>query len=480
MRTLVFSAALIVAGTGLAAQQVDPALSLITSEPPKVDREVVELGKMLFFDARLSGDGSTACVDCHDPDYGWSDGSELARGYPGTKHWRNSQSIVNVGYVGGGLHWDAGLASLNDQVIDAMGAGFVSNIDTVLAEERLRQIPDYVSRFKAIWGETPNMPRIAEAIATFEMSLISENSPYDQYMAGQRSALSQDALRGLELFNGKANCSSCHNGKLMSDMQFHNVSVPPNPSLAEDPLRQVTFRYLMRNLDVEPEIYDALDRDPGRYLSTKDPQDLGKFRTPPLRYLKYTAPYMHNGVFYTLEEVVEFYNVGGTQDVFQTKSPLLQPLNLSRQEKQALVAFLESMSGSEIKVKQPELPDYEALAFPAASLNLAALEQAPEPAPTSNAEPEVTVPASSGLSMTLRDTGSPYATAETPAVADNPSRIKDIGGTLYVTVEEGDTLGDLARVIYGDPLQYRRLYEANRDNLRNPNDVRKGMLLRIP
>ena len=490
MKDTTLFAALVVAGGSLHAQTIDPGLSLITMQAPSVNDEIAELGQMLFFDARLSGDSSTSCADCHSPDYGWSDGAELSRGYPGTKHWRNSQTIVNVGYLNGGFHWDSGLDSLNDQVLDAMGAGFVANIDVILAEERLRQIPEYIARFDAVWGETPSMARIAEAIAAFESSLVSNDSPFDRYMAGQTNAMSEQALRGMELFNGKANCSSCHSGRMITDAQFHNVSVPPNPAMAEDPLRQVTFRYLMRNLGVAPEIYAALDRDPGRYLSTKDPEDLGKLRTPPLRYLKYTAPYMHNGVFYTLDEVVDFYNLGGTQDVFGTKSPLIQPLGLNQDEKSALVAFLESLSGSEIQIEAPALPAYATLAFPSvrATLNAASLTNDLETSEQSIAGAAPS--ASAGIQLLPRNNNSsgggltltPRATtaAPQPAQPGGPEQIKLIGGSRYVLVMPGDTLGDLASLIYGDPTQYTQLFEANRQTLDSPNDLQEGMLLRIP
>lgn len=218
-----------------------------------------------------------------------------------------------------------------------MGAGFVANIDTVLGEERLRQIPEYTQQFEAIWGEGPTQAKIADAIAAFERTIVSDDSPFDLYMSGQTDALSASAMRGMELFNGKASCSSCHNGTLATDQQFHNTSVPPNIGLSEDPLRQVTFRYLMRIKGLEPAVFEGLDRDPGRCLATRNPDDLGRFRTPPLRYLSYTAPYMHNGIFYTLDEVVEFYNIGGTQDAFGTKSPLIKPLGLSREEKRKAI-----------------------------------------------------------------------------------------------------------------------------------------------
>ena len=165
---------------------------------------------MLFFDPRLSGDSSTACSDCHSPEFGWSDGSELSRGYPGTMHWRNSQTLINVGFMTNGFHWDSGLATLSDQVHDAMGAGFVANIDTVLGEERLRQIPEYDQAFQAIWGEGPSQAKIAESIAAYERTIISDDSPFDLYMAGQTDAMSASAMRGMDLFEGKANCSACH------------------------------------------------------------------------------------------------------------------------------------------------------------------------------------------------------------------------------------------------------------------------------
>lgn len=501
MKISVFSLAFVMVGSSLSAQTANPQLSLLTQDAPSADAEIIDLGRHLFFDSRLSGDASTACSDCHNPDFGWTDGAELSRGYPGTKHWRNSQTIVNVGFIGSGFHRDSGVESLGDQIVDAMSASFVANIDTIMAEERLRQIPIYVDQFDEIWGEAPTMERIVEAIAAFEESLLSNDSPYDQYMAGQTDAMSQSALRGMEIFNGKANCSSCHTGALTSDGEFHNTSVPPNPAMSEEPLRQVTFRYLMRRLDVDPEVSASLDRDPGRYLSTKNSDDLGRFRTPGLRYLKYTAPYMHNGIFYTLEEVVEFYNSGGTEDVFGSKSSQIVPLNLSRNEQQDLVAFLTSLSGSEVTVDLPDLPEYEVQSFPASSdpFNLASLPSDPvrtTPTPAS-AEPAASGAlelrprggtqsddaSTQGLALVPRnaDTTAPESTPEPQEEASlQPERVKNIGGKRYVLVEPGDTLASLADLIYGNSDQFTQLFEANQTSLSNPDDLRAGMLLLIP
>ena len=372
MFTRLTSIALSLATFGFAAHAGDPLQGLSGDDINQADPAIVDLGKKLFFDPRLSGDASTACSDCHNPDHGWSDAAELSRGYPGTMHWRNSQTLVNVGFMNDGFHWDSGLATLTDQVHDAMGAGFVANIDTVLGEERLRQIPEYDQAFHAIWGEGPSQAKIAESIAAYERTIVSDDSPFDLFMAGKMDAMTEEAKRGMLLFMGKANCSACHSGTLATDGEFHNTSVPPNLGLKEDPLRQVTFRYLMRIKGLDPAVYEGLDRDPGRYLATQEPDDLGKFRTPPLRYLAYTAPYMHNGIFYTLEEVVEFYNIGGTQDAFGTKSDQIKPLGLSKTEKSDLVAFLESMSGTEVRTDVPNLPGYELQEFPSSKVRITA------------------------------------------------------------------------------------------------------------
>lgn len=383
MKTTFVALATLALGAVSAAAQEAPvlgALPPLTVEGPKA-QAMVDLGRLLFFDPRLSGDSSTSCADCHDPRYGFGDAAELSRGYPGTRHWRNSQTIVNSAYLTGGLHWDGTVTSLTHQVPGALKSAFVANVDPTMVEERLRQVPDYGRRFSEIWAAPPDLEKTAEAIAAYERTLISTDSAFDQFARGEGN-LSTEAGRGLHLFLGKANCISCHSGTLATDQAFHNTSVPPNPSFAEDPLLQVTFRVTMREFGLDPQIYETFDRDPGRYIATGDPADLGRLRTPPLRYLTHTAPYMHNGVFYTLEEVVDFYNSGGTPDVFGTKSPLIRPLGLTAAEKADLVAFLESMSGSEIAEDYPDLPPYEVRQFPLLDREtqpVAASVQAPTP-----------------------------------------------------------------------------------------------------
>lgn len=497
------SVALVVAATSVHAAEPERITKLpaaVPTETPEIEAELSALGELLYFDARLSGDGSTSCADCHDPDLGFGDGSELGRGYPGTKHWRNSQTLVNAAFLGGGYHWDGTVPSLLHQVPGGMGTSFALNIDPVMVEERLKQVPYYVEQFNAIWGSDPELARVAEAIAAYERSLVSADSPFDLFAGGDLRALSQEAARGLQLFSGKANCLSCHGGMLATDQAFHNTSVPRNPDLLDDPLRLITFRAAMRGFGIDQTVYEALDRDPGLYAASQDPADLGKFRTPPLRYLKYTAPYMHNGMFYTLEEVVDFYNDGGTEDVFGTKSSLIKPLGLTDSEKRDLVAFLESMSGTEITVAYPELPDYEDQTAPSSGLITAsALSNGVIKTDTRSASVSPqngTSAASDGLQILQSGAASvtesgieaqsggltilPSSGSQSLGALSSGAASTGADGQTVVVVAPGDTLGSIARRELGDVLKYQAIFEANRERIADPNNLVPGTQLVIP
>lgn len=325
----------------------------------------VELGKMLFFDPRLSGDASTSCATCHDPKMGWTDGQDLCRGYPGTVHWRNCQTVVNSAYFKK-LFWAGSSLSLESQAESAAKGAVAGNGAGDMMEERLSQIPEYVKRFEAVFGtERPQLKDAWKAIAAFERTLVQPDTPFDRYLKGDQTALSEQAKTGLELFQGKARCIQCHHGPLLSDENYYNLGVPENPAFEEDPLRQITFRYEQYAKGVAEEIYRSVKTDLGLYYRMKRREDMGKFRTPTLRYLAYTAPYMHNGVFFTLEEVIDFYVQGGGEDAiekqfgFRTKTKEIRPLHLSDKEKKALVEFLNSLSGKEITMEPPRLPNYE-------------------------------------------------------------------------------------------------------------------------
>ncbi|WP_429886247.1 cytochrome-c peroxidase [Geoalkalibacter halelectricus] len=315
-------------------------------QPPPAKR--VELGRMLFFDRRLSGDGTMSCAVCHDPQRGYADGRALSGAYPTTRHWRHTQSLINVAYLDVFL-WDGRSTSLEEQAEGPIHSSFEMNLHLDFLVEKLRETPGYPELFHAAYQSEITRQTISAALADFQRSLIVRDTPFDAFLAGDSDALSSDARRGLELFYGKAACSRCHSGPLLSDQKFHNTGVGETEELLSDPQRRAARNFFLVQVGLE-----RGERDPGRYVVTRDPADLGAFRTPPLRQVAETAPYMHNGSLATLEEVIAFYNRGGGSD--PDKSPLLRPLELTAEEKSALLAFLHSLTGTVPVVRPPALP----------------------------------------------------------------------------------------------------------------------------
>ncbi|MDH5751010.1 MAG: cytochrome-c peroxidase [Deltaproteobacteria bacterium] len=339
------------------------ALGKVPDPPDNVmTKEKIELGKLLFFDPRIGGDASISCADCHDPKNGWADPGEVSRGYPGTIHWRNSQSIINSAYLSK-LFWAGSSKSLEAQAKSAASGGVAGNGEFDVMEARLALIPEYRKRFRKVFGdEWPLLFNVWRAIAAFERTLVDTNTPYDQFMRGNKNALNAQQKAGFEIFKGKGNCVECHNGPMLTDEKYYNLGVPRHEAWADDGLKQITFRFEIYAKGANEEMYRTVKDDPGMYFRTKEEKDKGKFRTAPLRYTKYTAPYMHNGAFFTLEEVVDFYNAGGGKNEFdKNKTDIIKPLNLSDKEKADLTAFLEALSGKEISMKPPELPKYATL-----------------------------------------------------------------------------------------------------------------------
>ena len=351
-----------------------PPLAPLGDPPIPLDNKQsaakIELGKMLFWDPRLGGDASTGCVTCHEPDQGWGFSDSLSRGYPGTVHWRNSQTVINSAYLKKQF-WVGSASSNEAQARSAAKGGVAGNGEDDVMETRLAFIPVYRKLFKEAFGtEWPNIFDAWRAVASFERTLIVNNTQVDQYLRGDKKAMNEQELRGMALFNGKANCIACHNGALATDEKYYNLGVPRSDRWAEDGLAQITFRYEQYAKGVTQEMYRKIKDDAGLYYRTKQKVDMGKFRTAPLRYIKYTAPYMHNGSFWDLTEVVQFYNAGGGENDFtdgtmaKSKSPLMKPLGLSDEEVEDLVAFLEAFSGEELVVEAPTLPPYEAMPNP--------------------------------------------------------------------------------------------------------------------
>ncbi len=326
----------------------------------RLSDEKVALGRLLFFDPRTSGDVSTSCASCHNPELGWGDGGDLSRGYPGTQHWRNSQTIFNTGYLYK-LFWAGESTSLESQADSAITGNLAGNGDPEMIEERLYQVPEYRRRFREAFGtHKPIYGDVLRAIASFERAEVnSRDVPFDRFAGGDESALTEEAKRGLALFIGKARCLQCHHGPLFTDQDMHALGVPDNPAFDEDPQRQIALRFQHYSRGLPEEEYRDARTDLGLYYTTRRPEDRGRFRTAPLRELHHTGPYMHNGVFLTLAEVVDFYDRGGGEG--PNKSELLRALGLSDREKGDLIAFLESLSGDRVLIEPPDLPAYEVI-----------------------------------------------------------------------------------------------------------------------
>ena len=361
-------------GVGLASTalaDMNPPLAALGPVPVPADNPQsaakVELGKLLFFDSRTGGDASVSCADCHAPKQGWGFNDPISRGYPGVIHWRNSQTVINSAYLAK-LFWVGAAKSLEAQAPGAALGGVSGNGERDMVEARLAFIPEYVRRFNEVFGDDwPKVNNVWKAMAAFERTLIHDNTPFDKYMRGDKKALSAEQIRGLKLFQGKANCIECHNGPLLTDQKYYNLGLERAEEWSDNGMAQITFRYEQYAKGVTEKMYRKIKDDAGLYYRTKQKADMGKFRTPPLRYTAYTAPYMHNGKFFDFDEVVDFYNDGGGSNDFtdgswaKSKTKLLKPLGLSDAEKIDLIAFLESLSGPEIKMQTPKLPPYAPL-----------------------------------------------------------------------------------------------------------------------
>lgn len=289
----------------------------------QITPERVSLGHALFFDPRLSGSNWISCATCHNPALGWSDGLPTAIGHNMTVLGRATPTIINTAYNRKQM-WDGRFRSLEQQALGPIQADLEMNqdMDELLVE--LNAIPGYVQMFKSAYGdEGITQNTIAKAIAAFERTAVSTEAPFDRFIKGDKNAISASAKRGFALFEGKANCAACHQGHNFVDDGFHNIGVPDS-------------------------------NDPGRYTIVKVAVLKGAFKTPTLRDITLTAPYMHNGAYNTLEEVVDHYNAGGkaTGNI----DPNIKPLNLSDQEKKDLVAFMRTLTGKPKDITIPVLP----------------------------------------------------------------------------------------------------------------------------
>ncbi|MDX2471140.1 MAG: cytochrome c peroxidase [SAR324 cluster bacterium] len=290
-----------------------------------INEKVIDLGKTLFFDNRLSINKSQSCATCHNPDLGFGDGMAKGIGALGGKLGRNVPHIYNLSW-NNRFFWDGRAKTLEEQALGPIQSKAEMNMDIPTLVRRLQQVPAYRLKFKKAFGDEAITDKtIAAALAAFEATITVTNTPFDQFTKGNHAALSPSAKRGLKLFKKKARCVKCHDGANFTDVGFHNIGV--------------------KDLDKTADV--------GRYKIDPAKNLRGAFKTPGLRNTAFTAPYMHNGSLGSLEEVVRFYNRGGEKS--PNKDKLMKKLNLSEQEIFDLVAFLGALS-EPLNITRPVIP----------------------------------------------------------------------------------------------------------------------------
>jgi cytochrome c peroxidase len=328
-RFAVRTAALLLCSAALVADRRGPPRGLDLFRPVPADNPLtlqkVKLGRQLFNERRLSKDGSLSCAGCHDPGRAFTDGRPVARGVGGAIGTRNAPTIVNRAW-GQRFFWDGRAGTLEAQVLEPL-LNRQELGQTPSAVVALARSDQYGPLFVRAFGAEPTLFEVARALATYVRTILAADSPFDRYAEGDRRALSPAAESGLLLFRGKARCTGCHVGPLLSDEQFHNTGVAwRTPAISAGSEQAGDFA------------------DLGRFVVTGKDEDRGAFKTPTLREVARTAPYMHDGSLATLDAVVDFYSDGGRKN--PRIDAEIHPLQLVVEEKQALVAFLNALSGS--------------------------------------------------------------------------------------------------------------------------------------
>lgn len=300
----------------------------------------VRLGRTLFADPRLSADGSLSCQSCHRPDQGFAFAQPLSPAFPTRAERRKVPTLINVAYKRP-LLWDGRVDDLDTQPLATIADRIHFNNDPDIVAADLARDGSYPALFREAFGSPEvTAARIAQAIAAYERTLVFDESRFDRYMDGDRAALSEAETRGLALFAGKAACAACHNGPNLTDDHFHNIGVPDHTIRGRAPV-MATIGFDAKRMGLAD--WASVTEDLGRQLVTKSPEDGGKFRTMSLRNVAQIAPYMHNGAFATLAQVIAFYDAGGGGH--PNKSALLRPLGLTPGEKADLEAFLRALTG---------------------------------------------------------------------------------------------------------------------------------------
>ena len=285
-------------------------------------KHIIELGKILFFDTRLSGSGKISCATCHQPELNWTDGKEKSIGHEGAVNKRNSPTIQNSWFYNR-LFWDGRARDLQDQAFAPINSETEMHNEMHEVMRKLSKIKRYHDLFKKAFGDEDIDPfSMTEAIATFEKTIVSSKSKLDDFLSGNKKALSNSELRGLHLFRTKARCMNCHNGPLFSDNQFHNSGFSGT--------------------------------DEGYYKVSHKEEDIGKFKTPSLRDVMKTGPWMHDGTQKDMPSILEFINKA---EKSTNLDKLVKPLGLTSNEKADLLAFLHAISSTPLQFQKPVLPE---------------------------------------------------------------------------------------------------------------------------
>ena len=303
-------------------------------------KEKADLGKVLFFDPRLSNSNQISCANCHDPEHNWGDGRRVAYGEDRQLGNRNSPSLMNVAYAKV-MFWDGRANTLEEQAEFPIRDTKEMNHHIDFATKKLNKIKGYNELFKAAFGDGKvTNERIVKAIATFQRTILSPKTRFDKFIAGDSKQLTDQEVQGLHLFRTKARCINCHNTPYFSDNKFHNIGL--------------TY-------------YGREYEDLGLYNTTKLAKNVGEFKTPSLREVPQNAPYMHNGLFPTIRGVLNMYNAGmfhfqpnekqKNDTLFPKTSDLVKRLDLSNEELDALEAFLMSLKQNQYKMRPPALPN---------------------------------------------------------------------------------------------------------------------------
>jgi len=289
----------------------------------------VALGRRLFFDRALSIDRSLSCASCHEPARAYTDGRARSVGVFGRVGRRSAPALINRAY-GRAFFWDGRAATLEAQVLQPIENPDELGFAVDDAAVRIAASADYVAQFDRAYGRPPGRDDLARALAAYVRSILAADSPVDAYLNGNLSALSGPARDGLRLFRGRANCVACHIGPTFTDEKFHNTGV-------------AWIEWAGRAAEAEKAGTSFDISDIGRAAVTLRPEDRGAFKTPTLRHVAETAPYMHDGRFATLHDVIDFYDAGGIANPYRDEE--LRPLHLTAEEKNALEAFLRALSG---------------------------------------------------------------------------------------------------------------------------------------